>query len=152
MCPRPRAWPHLLVVDDDRDTLEVLALGLSRCGAAVKTCADAEQAVASLRALPPDALLTDLALSRHDGFWLIEQVRAIPSLARLPILVLTGHGDAAHLDAARRVGADDVLVKPVESRVIYDRVRNLIEDRPRRDATPGRPHPGLDPPPGGLRE
>ena len=126
MCVSQRPGPMVVVVDDDRDTLEVLALGLARCGAVVTTYVDAEQALAALQALAPDALMTDLALSPRDGLWLIEQVRATPRPARLPIVVLTGHGDIAHLEAARRAGADDVLVKPVESRVIYDRIRRLI--------------------------
>lgn len=116
----------VVVVDDDPDTLEVLALGLARCGAIVSTHADAEAALAAVRAVVPDAVLTDLDLSRHDGLWLIEQLRAIPGQGWLPIVVLTGHGDGAYLDAARRAGADDIILKPVESRVLYDRILRLI--------------------------
>lgn len=116
----------LVVVDDDPDTLEVLALGLARCGAIVSSHADAEAAVAAVRAVVPDAVLTDLGLSHRDGLWLIEQVRAIPRQGRMPIVVLTGHGDGAYLDAARRTGADDIILKPVESRVIYERILRLI--------------------------
>jgi two-component system CheB/CheR fusion protein len=118
--------PTVVVVDDDRDTLDVLALGLGRCGAVVSTYADAEHAVAALQWTSPDALLTDLTLSPRDGFWLMAQVRANPRLAHLPIVVLTGHGEGAYLEAARRSGADDVLVKPVDTRVIYNRIVRLI--------------------------
>ena len=126
MGTRQPSRPTVVVVDDDRDTLDVLALGLSRYGAVVSTYADAEQAVAALQSTLPDALLTDLTLSSRDGFWLIGRVRANPRLARLPIVVLTGHGEGAYLEAARRLGADDVLIKPVDSRVIYDRILSLI--------------------------
>lgn len=128
MSARQPPGPLVVLVDDDRDTLEVLALGLARCGALVSTYGDAEEAVAALERLEPDALMTDLALSPRDGYWLIQQVRAIPRLARLPIVVLTGHGDTAHVDAARRMGADDVLVKPVDSRILYAHIRRLIRD------------------------
>lgn len=126
MCARQRPGPVVVVVDDDRDTVEVLALGLTRWGADVTTYVSAEEAVVALQTLAPDVLMTDLTLSSRDGLWLIEQVRAIPHLAGLPIVVLTGHRDIACLDAARRAGADDVLVKPVESRVLYDHIRHLI--------------------------
>ena len=126
MGARQPPGPTVVVVDDDRDTLEVLAFGLSRWGAVVSTYADAEQAMAALQSTSPDALLTDLTLSPRDGFWLIGQVRANPRLAHLPIVVLTGHGEGAYLEAARRLGADDVLIKPVDSRVIYDRILSLI--------------------------
>jgi CheY-like chemotaxis protein len=56
----------------------------------------------------------------------MAQVRANPRLAHLPIVVLTGHGEGAYLEAARRSGADDVLVKPVDTRVIYNRIVRLI--------------------------
>jgi DNA-binding response OmpR family regulator len=120
--PGHRRKPSFIVVDDDADIREVLAIALTRYGVVVTTYGDARAALAGLQAAAADALVTDLALSPCDGLWLVKQVRALPALARLPIIVVTGHSDRARLDAARHAGVDDILLKPFDARDLYDRV------------------------------
>ena len=120
--PGHRRKPTVVVVDDDADIREVLDVALTRCGAAVATYGNACDALAGLQALTVDALVTDLALAPCDGLWLVEQVRALPGLARLPIIVVTGHSDPGRLDAAWHAGADEILLKPVHAQDIYERI------------------------------
>lgn len=118
--------PRLVLVDDDADMREVLELALARYGAAVEGYGDARHALSVLETGAVDALVTDLMLSPCDGVWLVKRIRAMPRLARLPIIVLTGHSDAASVAAAWHAGVDDILIKPVPSRAIYDRVARRI--------------------------
>jgi len=124
--PGHRRTPSLVLVDDDTDVREVLELALTRYGAVVKSYGDAREALAGLETAVVDALVTDLALSPCDGLWLVQRVRAVPRMARLPIIVVTGYSDPARLDAAWRAGVDDILLKPADSREIYDRIGRLI--------------------------
>lgn len=115
-----------VVVEDDTDTREVFELALTRYGAVVKSYGDARDALAGLQIAVVDALVTDLALSPCDGLWLVKEIRAVPRLARLPIIVVTGHSEPARLDAAWLAGVDDILIKPVAARDIYDRIVRRI--------------------------
>lgn len=117
--------PFVMLVEDDADSLTVLEYGLIRCGAVVQTYDNAAAALAALEGVVPDVLITDLAMPERDGFWLVEQVRRLPLHARLPIIAVTGHGQRIYVDAAWQAGVDDLLLKPIDSRVIYERVSRL---------------------------
>jgi DNA-binding response OmpR family regulator len=117
--------PFVMLVEDDADSLIVLEYGLIRCGAVVQTYDNAAAALAALEGVVPDVLITDLAMPERDGFWLVEQVRRLPLHARLPIIAVTGHGQRIYVDAAWQAGVDDLLLKPIDSRVIYERVSRL---------------------------
>ena len=71
----------MLVVDDSSEVLEMLVEILETSGARVTACETAKQAVEILEQERPDVLLSDLQMPRHDGLWLIEQVRRLPSPA-----------------------------------------------------------------------
>lgn len=122
----PATKPFVMLVENDPDNLEVLELGLMRWGAVVQTYSTADGALAALHGVVPDALVTDLAMPEHDGFWLVEQVRRSLALTRLPIIAVTGHGERSHVESAWHAGVDDLLLKPVDSRAIYRRIQQLI--------------------------
>jgi CheY-like chemotaxis protein len=118
--------PFVFLVEDDVDSLAVLECGLIRLGVIVQTYDNAASALAALEGVVPDALITDLAMPGPDGIWLVEQVRRRPPHARLPIIAVTGYGQRVHVEAAWHAGVDDLLLKPVDSRVIYERVWRLV--------------------------
>lgn len=118
--------PFVMLVEDDTDYLVVLEYGLLHRGVVVQTYDNATAALAALESVVPDALVTDLALPGRDGFWLVEQVRRLPLHARLPIIAVTGYGQRIHVEAAWQAGVDDLLLKPVDSGVIYERIRRLV--------------------------
>jgi CheY-like chemotaxis protein len=86
---------HVLVVDDDRDSRNLLRMVLEYCGALVTAVASAEQAMRTLRRIVPDALVADIVMPRRDGYWLIERVRALPADrgGAIPALAITAHGE-----------------------------------------------------------
>lgn len=118
--------PFVMLVEDDSDSLVVLEYGLLHRGVVVQTYDNATAALAALESVVPDALVTDLALPGRDGFWLVEQVRRLPLHARLPIIAVTGHGQRIYVEAAWHAGVDDLLLKPVDSGVIYERICRLV--------------------------
>ena len=105
-----RSVPHILAIDDDSDFLELMQQGLAPRGIEVTTCETVAQAVEALASSAFDLVLTDLGLADEGGLALLERVKqAWPDV---PVVVVTGHGDAA--GAARALGAAGVLVKPVD--------------------------------------
>jgi CheY-like chemotaxis protein len=122
---------HLLVVDDNEDTRNVLATMLEAHGATITTAASVADARAALSHRLPDALITDLAMPVEDGFGLLDYCRhhADPKLQKLPILALTAYGGQQAHDRVIAAGFDAYLAKPVEPLEVGQIVRDLVTRR-----------------------
>ena len=100
-----------MIVDDDPSTRFVLRMILERVGYDVVEAEHGEAALAHLSPTPPDVVTTDLTMPVLNGQGLIERLRAEPSTASIPIVVVSGNPVAARaLHAAGRV--DAFVVKP----------------------------------------
>ena len=116
--------PTILVVDDERSTLQGLALLLADAGFRVLTAETYEAAHFALRIGYPDMLLVDIRLGDFNGLQLLAT-----NPRPLPAIVITGHDDPALEREARRFGAD-YFVKPVTPRSLINAIeRRLAEHR-----------------------
>ena len=118
---------HVLVVDDNEDTRNVLATMLEAHGATVSTAASVADARRLLAERLPDVLITDLAMPIEDGFGLLDYCRhhADQRLQSLPILALTAYGGQQAHDRVIAAGFDAYLAKPVEPIEVGHIVRDL---------------------------
>jgi CheY-like chemotaxis protein len=118
---------HVLVVDDNEDTRNVLGTMLEAHGATVWTAASVADARTALSERLPDVLITDLAMPVEDGFGLLDYCRhnADPRLQALPILALTAYGGRQAQDRVLAAGFDAYLAKPVEPSEVGRVVRDL---------------------------
>lgn len=112
--------PVILVVDDDRGIRESLSQELRAAGYDAVTAADGKEGVLAARLHLPDAILTDLAMPRADGFELISAIRRFSGT---PILVLSVRGGDADKVRALDLGADDFVTKPFSVAELLARVR-----------------------------
>lgn len=119
---------RVLVVDDEEDACSLAAMALSQAGA------DAYEAWSAIQALEFheqqcfDVLICDIAMPVHDGHWLIQQVRGLPSrLSRAKALSLSAHGLPKDRRAALHAGFETHLVKPISSRQLVAAVARLLE-------------------------
>lgn len=123
--------PRLLVVDDNRDTIDILGALLEDAGYAVSAAADGVEAFVRLRWDDrPAAILLDLWLPVVSGADVLEQLRREPSLAGIPVVVLT----AAPVPAEVERGADAVLQKPFNLATLLRVLASLLA---RREASSG---------------
>lgn len=104
----------MLLVEDDEDGRVLMSMGLSRQGAECLSAETAAQALEILATHRPDVLVSDLTLPDMDGTELIQAVRRLAGLERLPGIALTGHSGQAHRDAAFRAGFAKHLLKPAK--------------------------------------
>jgi len=107
---------HILVVDDESDTRELLKQGLEYCGAKVSLAGSASEAVDSLASFVPDILISDIGMPGEDGYDFIRQVRDLPAerggkIAAIALTAYTRIEDRLH---ALRAGYDMHVPKPVE--------------------------------------
>ena len=113
--------PIVLVVEDHADTLDLIAEMLRRFGYQVRTAVTAAQAVRSVAADRPDAILLDVKLPDAAGVAGLEQLRRV--LPAVPIIMLTANTDAAVARETLKRGAFDYITKPFD----VDRVRSVLE-------------------------
>ncbi len=107
---------RVLVVDDEADTLQMLATVLRRYGAEVTTAANAKLALAALEYRRPDVLISDIGMPDEDGYTLIRKVRALPAErgGHTPAAALTAYARAEDRAQALHLGYQMHLSKPVE--------------------------------------
>ncbi|WKB53868.1 hybrid sensor histidine kinase/response regulator [Eleftheria terrae] len=107
----PRA--RILIVDDNLDAANSLALVLGDAGHQVKTAADAGAALQVLRSFDAQVAVLDIGLPGIDGYQLASTLRADPGLAGLRLVALTGYGREPDRARALEARFDEHLVKPV---------------------------------------
>jgi two-component system chemotaxis response regulator CheY len=132
MLPRPESQhvEHLrvLVVDPDGDTRSLYRQTLELAGHDIIEAADGRDALVKALETLPQFVVTETRLPMMDGYALCEILRQDRLTHRVPILVVTSEARTEKLARARAVGANAVLVKPVEIDAILDHMKRLIEN------------------------
>ena len=121
----------ILMVDDEVSSLCLLENVLNRLGfPSLRKLQDSTRILAEFDEFQPDLVITDLDMPEIDGLKLVEKLRAhLPKDTCLPVLVLTGSGDAHTKRDALLAGATDILFKPFDPSEMQMRVRNLLQTR-----------------------
>ena len=128
--------PRVLVADDNADMRAYLERILTQGGYEVEAVDDGGAALAAVRRGPlPDLVLTDVMMPGLDGFGLLRQLRADPSMQGLLVILLSARaGEEARVEGLA-AGADDYLIKPFSARELRARVDGAVRlARHRRDA------------------
>ncbi len=116
----------ILVVDDERDILELVAYNLEKEGFHVITVETGTAALDQVRSAVPDLVVLDLMLPDVDGLAVCKQLKAERSTASVPILMLTAKSEDTDVVAGLELGADDYLTKPFSPRVLTARIRAVL--------------------------
>jgi DNA-binding NtrC family response regulator len=112
----------VLLIDDDQDFLDILSERLMIRDMDVTTVSSAIEAFALVETRPFDAIILDLQMPEMDGLQALEKFKAINP--HLQIILLTGHATVAKGVQAMKLGATDVLEKPVDIRALTEKIRN----------------------------
>lgn len=118
----------LLVVDDNRDSADSLALMLQMSGHETLTAYDGEEAVASAQSFRPEAVLLDIGMPKMNGYDAARAIRGQPWGQDVLLFALTGWGQEEDRRRSREAGFDAHLVKPVE----ITQLMQLLETPPIR--------------------
>jgi CheY-like chemotaxis protein len=127
--PNGKGGLHILVVEDDPDTAEAMALWLRYSGHRVQVVSDGPSACQAARSQPPDVVLLDLAMPGMNG-WEVAKRLQESTWPKKPLLIaLTGYGGEEGRRRSREVGIDLHLVKPLDLgllRGVLERFYRLI--------------------------
>ena len=113
----------ILIVDDERNIVDLLRLYLEKEGFATVSAADGEQALALHARHEPDLVILDLMLPKIDGF---EVCRELRRRGDTPILMLTARDDDIDAIVGLELGADDYVTKPFNPRALVARVKAIL--------------------------
>ncbi len=114
---------HVTIIDDNQDLLEALSGSLSD-SFATELFTEPDRGLEFIRNNHTDAILLDLHIPGKDGFEVYEEVKR--AKLNLPVLFLTGDSDIAARVKGLDIGADDFLLKPVQTEELVARIRNRI--------------------------
>lgn len=121
---------RVLLVDDDQDNLQLLAMMLGGQRARVQTAASAEEALQVLEWYKPDVLVSDLAMPGEDGYSLIGKMREMETLNHIPAVALTAYVRVEDRARALSAGFNMFVPKPIEPHELIAAIANLAEPEP----------------------
>lgn len=115
---------RVLVVDDNRDSADTLAMMLRILGHDSHTAYDGQEAVDRAASLAPDAVLLDIGMPRMNGYEAAALIRKQPAGEQMLLLALTGWGQDEDREKTRAAGFDSHLVKPIN----HEELNKLLHD------------------------
>ena len=117
---------RILVVDDDRVTLQCLTALLCKAGYAPLSAQDPVQAMMQAQRQAPDLIMTDMLMPAGGGFAVLERLMKSLNTSHIPVLVLTASEDPEVEQRALKLGALRVLRKPYDPALLLEAVRSVV--------------------------
>jgi DNA-binding response OmpR family regulator len=128
----PQAPQRVLIVEDDRETRELLAGLLGSEGFEVFSAASGLKLISLLRADQPDLIILDVNLSWIDGFELCRSVKQNEDFGHIPVVFLSGRTSPEDVEKGLLSGAEAYFSKPVDFEDLVTRLRAILAARPER--------------------
>jgi two-component system alkaline phosphatase synthesis response regulator PhoP len=120
----------ILVVDDEKDILELIDFNLSKNGYRVKSVTSGEEALDLIKENDYDLIILDLMLPGVDGFDICKIIKADKHKANIPIVMVTAKADEADKVAGLEIGADHYVTKPFSPRELLAIVKATLRRKP----------------------
>lgn len=127
----------VLVVDDERNILDIIKFNLEVEGYEVITSRDGEEALRLVQELKPDLILCDIMMPELDGLEVCRRLKSDGRTNQIPVVMLSARTQAQDKVASIEAGADDFITKPFDFSDLVARITiNLIRARQKRDVSP----------------
>jgi DNA-binding response OmpR family regulator len=117
----------ILVVDDNRDNVEILRAFLESRGYRVASAVDGKSALAKLDEVQPNLVLLDVMMPGMDGWQVCRTIKNHPDYGGTKVVMVTAKGDFEDKFDGMRSGADDYVVKPVDLGELEEKVKRNLE-------------------------
>lgn len=127
----------VLVIDDEKNIIEFIHLGLKYEGFAVESASDGPEGLAAAQRINPDMIILDWMLPGMDGLEVCRRLRTNPTTRDIPVLMLTAKDEVQDRVAGLETGADDYLTKPFSFDELVARIRAILRRQKRSKAEEG---------------
>jgi diguanylate cyclase (GGDEF)-like protein len=124
--PQQEKLGRILVVDDNRDNVEIIATRLRFRGYEIEEASDGATALETVRNNPPDLMLLDVMLPDIDGYEIARRLKNDDTMPFIPIILVTARDTTQDKVAGLDAGADDYLTKPINFPELEARVRSML--------------------------
>lgn len=101
----------IVIIEDDDHISKVYEIKFAKEHVTTILARDGEEGVAKIKSEKPDIILLDLMIPKKDGFGVLQEIKQIPELAKIPVIVLSNLGQKSDQDRAMSLGASEYLVK-----------------------------------------
>jgi len=128
---------RILIVDDEKDLVELLSYNLKKEGFSIDASYDGEEALIKLKNNKYDLIILDLMLPGMDGLEILRFIRSQKEISHLPVLMLTAKSEETDRIIGLEMGADDYVTKPFSPRELIARVKALLRRIARKIEEPG---------------
>ena len=118
--------PRILMVDDEKDIVDLVAYNLEKEGYETLKALDGEKALQLVRTKAPDLVVLDLMLPGIQGLEVCKRIRKDPETAFIPIIMLTAKGAEIDKIVGLEVGADDYITKPFSVKELLARIKAVL--------------------------
>ena len=118
--------PKVIIVDDDRDTREMLTLALDLEGYDVSQAANGIRLISSLHVDRPDVILLDVMMSWIDGFELCRSIKKNDEFKDIPVIFISARKTPEDVQKGIQAGAADYFTKPVDIEKLMARINELV--------------------------
>ncbi|HEY3064476.1 MAG TPA: response regulator [Methylomirabilota bacterium] len=112
----------ILIVEDSRSMRRIVRAALEQDGHQVAESEDGRQALAALREVTPELIITDINMPEVDGISLVREIRRLPAFRFTPVIILTTESGDDAKENGRAAGATGWIVKPFDP----DRLRHVV--------------------------
>ncbi len=124
--------PRIIIVDDDRDSREMIKLALELEGYEVREAANGLKLVSTLHVDRPDLILLDVMMSWIDGFELCRSIKKNEEFQDIPVVFVSARRAPADVERGMAAGASDYFRKPVDVGQLVKRIAELLAARSAR--------------------
>ena len=127
VAPRNGQRHSVLVVEDDADMSKLVGEVLAKAGYLTRFARDKVQINDEFNKPPlPDLVLLDVTLPDADGFQILEKIRSIPRIARIPVIMMTGKSEVTDVARGLSLGADGYVTKPFRISSLVSAVNTVL--------------------------
>ena len=126
---------HIIVIEDEKDILDVLEYNLKREGFRVSTLSDGKAGLKMVRQDKPDLVLLDIMLPEIDGLEICRILKSETSTRNIPIIMLTAKEEESDVVLGLGLGADDYVTKPFSPKELIARIKALLRRSNEKDQT-----------------
>lgn len=116
----------ILVVDDEKDLLDLIEYNLHKEGFAVLKAENGEEGIRVAKTFKPDLVLLDIMMPKMDGLQAVEIIRQDEALKQIPIIFLTARSDEKTEVEGLNMGGDDYITKPISTTKLISRIKAVL--------------------------
>ncbi|QEN05034.1 response regulator [Thiospirochaeta perfilievii] len=120
------AHEKILIIEDEKDILELIAFNLECTGYTVYKASNGEDGIEIVKNSIPDLILLDLMMPGIDGFDVCKILKQDKKTKHIPIIMLTARGEDTDIVSGLEIGADDYVTKPFSPKILIARIRTVL--------------------------